>query len=206
MSGLKRKQQELSEELKKISQEVKRLTRQRRAGGIAKIGPAMRNTARTLMVLRQGEPTAAVAFLKSKSKGDDNDTTNWEEEESALRAWWTSADDDTKNLHSKIGENNGQLHTAIKRARIFIVDEDLETWVAEQHVCKAISPVTAITLDEAKTVKHRVGIDATKTHKAALQWLKRWRGRRGLRLRKFSARDPMEKEELHGKANTQTVV
>ena len=203
MSDLKRKKQELDKEVRRISKELKRLGRQRRSGGKLQICTGQRNAAQALMVMRDGEPTAAMAFLKSKCKCVNPDATGWVELETDLRAWWISADDDTKKKHTQIHDTNRELHSAIEQARRFIVDEELEIWVADQNVSKGINPVPAITLREASLVKRRIGVDETKTHRGARQWMQRWRRRRGLRLRKFAASEPMEKKDLHGKASAQ---
>ena len=95
------------------------------------------------------------------------------------------------------------LHSAIEQARRFIVDEELDCWVADQNVSKGINPVPGITLREASMVKRRIGVDDPKTHRGARQWMQRWRRRRGLRLRKFAPSEPMEKKDMHGKASAQ---
>ena len=153
------------------------------------------------MVMREGEPTAAMAFLKSKRAGEPTAATGWVEVESDLRAWWIGADEDTKRKQSQIHDTNKELHSAIEQAQIFIVDEELEAWVADQNVSKGINPVPAITLREAAIVKRRNGVVAPRTHRGARQWMQRWRRRRGLRLRKFPAIEPLDKKDLHGKAS-----
>ena len=203
MSDLKRKKQELDQEVRRISKELKQLGRQRRSGGKLQVSAVQRNTALALMVMHEGEPTAGMAFLKSKRKGADPDATGWVKVESDLRAWWISADEDTKNAHTQIHETNRQLHGAIKQAQRFIVDEELESWVADQNVSKGINPVPANTLRESVRVKRRIGVDVPRTHRGARQWMQRWRRRRGVRLRKFPAIEPLDKKDLHGKARTQ---
>ena len=162
MSDLKRKRQELDQEVRRISKELKQLGRQRRSGGKLQVSAGQRNTALALMVMREGEPTAAMAFLKSKRKGADPDATGWVEVESDLCAWWIGADEDTKNAHTHIHETSRQMHGAIKQSHRFIVDEDLESWVADQNVSKGINPVPALTLRQAGLVKRRLGVDAPK--------------------------------------------
>ena len=96
-----------------------------------------------------------------------------------------------------------ELHNAIEQARRFIVDDELESWVADQNVTKGINHVPTITLRAAGIVKRRIGVDGPKTHRGARQWMQRWRRRRGLRLRKFPAIEPLENKDLHGKASAQ---
>ena len=135
------------------------------------------------MAMREGEPTAAMAFLKSKRKCVTPDATGWVKMEEDLCASWMSADEDTKKKLTVIDVTNREAHSAIEQARRFIVDEELESWVADQNVHKGINPVPAITLREADLVKRRIGVDGPKTHRGAKQWMQRWRRRRGLRLR-----------------------
>ena len=156
------------------------------------------------MAMRNGEPTAALAFLKSKHKGEPTAAAAWVKVEADLQAWWVSADEATKNAHTQLDETNRRLHTAIQQAQRFIVDEELESWVAEQNVGKGINPVPGVTLQEAGRLKRRFGVDVAKTRKSDRQWMQRWRRRRGLRLRKFPAIEPVEKNDLHCKACAET--
>ena len=87
MSDLTRKKQELDKEVHRISKELKRLGCQRRSGGKVHVCTGQRNTAQALMVMREGEPTAAMAFLKSKCKSGNRDATGWMKLETDLRAW-----------------------------------------------------------------------------------------------------------------------
>ena len=155
------------------------------------------------MGIRKGEPTAAMAFLKSECKGGDSDAAAWVEVESSLCAWWASADEGTKEAHTQIAATNKHLHGAIKRAQRFIVDEQLESWVAEQNVSKGINPVPALTMRQAAVVKRRTGVAIPRTRKGARKWMQRWRLRRGIRLRKFPAIEPLDEKDLHGKASAQ---
>ena len=201
MSDLARRKQELEEKVRRISQELKRLRKQgRRAGGL-EVTANQRSTARVLMAMRDGEPTAAMAFLKSKHKGEPTAATAWVEVEADLQAWWVSADEATKNAHTLLDETNRRLHTAIQQAQRFIVDEELESWVADQNVGKGINPVPGVTLQEAGRLKRRLGVDVARTHRGARQWMQRWRRRRGLRLRKFPPIEPLEKNDMQGKAS-----
>ena len=137
-------------------------------------------------------------------KGADPIATHWAEMESELREWWISADENTKTKHRNISDANQNMHNAIKAAQRFIVDDDLESWVAHQNVSKGINPAPALTLQEARVVKERMGVQAPPTHRGARQWLQRWRRRRELRLRKFPVLEPLDERDMHGKASSQT--
>ena len=204
MNELRKKRRELEQELQRISNQMRKVRRQHPTGGNVQISAAQRSTARALMVMRDGEPTAAMTFLKSKRKAADPNAARWAEMESELREWWISVDEHTKNKHTNISDRNQDMHNAIKQAQRFIVDDDLESWVAHQNVSKGINPVPALTLQEARVVKQRIGVQAPRTHRGARQWLQRWRRRRELRLRKFPVLEPLDESDMHGKARSQT--
>ena len=145
MSDLARRKQELDAEVRRISQEVKRLRKQGHRPGRVQVTAGQRSIARVLMAMRDGEPTAALAFLKSKHKGEPTAAAAWVKVEADLQAWWVSADEATKNAHTQLDETNRQLHTAIQQAQRLIVDEELESWVADQNVGKGINPVPTVT-------------------------------------------------------------
>ena len=190
MSDLTRRKQELDEEVRRISHELKRLRKQGRRAGKPEVTAGQRSTARVLIAMRDGEPTAAMAFLTSKHKGEPTAAAAWADVEADLQAWWVSADEATKNAHTLLDETNRRLHTAIQQAQRFIVDEELESWVADQNVRKGINPVPGVTLEEAGKLKRRFGVEEMKTRRDARQWMQRWRRRRGLRLRKISPSNP----------------
>ena len=205
MNELRKKRRELEQELQRISNQMRKVRRQH-PGGNVQVTAAQRSTARALMVMRDGEPTAAMTFLKSKRKAADPNAARWVAMESELREWWISVDEDTKNKHTNISDRNQDMHHAIQQAQRFVVDDDLESWVAHQNVSKGINPVPALTLQEARVVKQRIGVQAPRTHRGARQWLQRWRRRRELRLRKFPVLEPLDESDMRGKARSQTNV
>ena len=127
MSDLAHRRQELNENVRRIAQNLQRLRRQGRRAGRLKVTAGQRSTARVLMAMRDGEPTAAMVFLKSKHKGEPTAAAAWMDVEAELHAWWVSADDAMKNAHTHLDATNGRLHTAIQKARRFVVDEELES-------------------------------------------------------------------------------
>ena len=203
MSELAQKRQELDEDVRRIAQKLQRLRRQGRRHKGIKVTAGQRSTARVLMAMRNGEPTAAMVFLHSKHKGEPTAAAAWVDVEAELHAWWVSADEATKNAHTHLDDTNGRLHMAIQQARRFVVDEELESWVADQNVGKGINPVPGITLQEAGRLKRRFGVEETKTRRDARQWMQRWRRRRGLRLRKFPTIEPLTTDDMHGKASAE---
>ena len=127
MSDLKRKKQALEQELQRIAQEMRKVKRKHATCGHLQITAGQRTTARALMVMRDGEPTAAMTFLRSKHKGPVPIATHWADMESELREWWISADEDTKTKHRNISDATQNMRNAIKAAQRFIVDDDLES-------------------------------------------------------------------------------
>ena len=87
MSDLKRKKQALEQELQRIAQEMRKVKRKHATCGHLQITAGQRTTARALMVMRDGEPTAAMTFLRAKHKGPVPIATHWADMESELREW-----------------------------------------------------------------------------------------------------------------------
>ena len=202
MVGLKRKKEDLDQEMSRLSKEMRQLRRRVTSGRRVQLSELQRNTARSLMVMRLGEPTAAMGFLRARRKGADFDAAVWAGVERDLRDWWRGANDDTKDSHQRKGDTNQKMHGAIKQAQRFLVDADLAKWVEDQNISKGINPVPALVLQEANQVKTRVGVEVSRLHRSSRQWLRRWRGRCGLKLRKFPAIEPLDEAQMHGKATT----
>ena len=114
-----------------------------------------------------------MALQKSQRKAAEPTAAMWADEGSELRSWWIGADGYTKKMHSQIAETNEKSHGAIQRAQRFIGDAELESWVAQQNVCKGINPLPADTFREAKLEKRRSGVDVPKTHRGAMTWIQR---------------------------------
>ena len=98
MSDLAQRRQELDEDVRRIAQKLQRLRRQGRRHKGIKVTAGQRSTARVLMAMRNGEPTAAMVFLHSKHKGEPTAAAAWVDVEAELHAWWVSADEATGGL------------------------------------------------------------------------------------------------------------
>ena len=85
-------------------------------------------------------------------------------------------------------------------ARRFAVDSKLEIWVEDQNINKGINPASANVIREARDARHAAGLAVPTSQR---QWLRRWRARRGLRLRAFAPLEPLERAEMHEKAADQ---
>ena len=103
MIGLKRKKEELDQEMSRLSKEMRQLRRCLTYDRRVQVSEMQRNTGRALMVLRQGEPTAAMGFLRAKRKDAEFDAAVWAGVERDLRDWWRGANDDTKDSHQGQG-------------------------------------------------------------------------------------------------------
>ena len=202
MNELKRKKQDLDKEVSRMSKELRKLRRRVCTDGKFQLREPQRTTARALMVMREGEPTAAMDFFRSKRKGATLDAAQCAEVETDLKEWWTHAGNSEKDSHRIMDDTNQKMHSAIKQAQRFLVDVDLEAWVEDQNVSKGINPVPAIVLQEANIIKQRIGVDVPGKHLSARQWMQRWRGRCGMKLRKFPAIEPLDEELMRGKAST----
>ena len=66
MGDMERRKWELEAETGHVARQMKKLKRQPASGGQVKISKAQQTAARALMVMRNGEPTAAMEFLRSK--------------------------------------------------------------------------------------------------------------------------------------------
>ena len=137
MGDLERKKHALVHNLQQISIGMKNLRRQLPTGGQWQISAAQRMAARALIVMRDGELTTAMAFLRSQRKAADPDAACRAEMESDLREWWMHADEDRTNKHTNIGDTNQSMHNAIKEAKRFIVEEELESWLVHQNAERA---------------------------------------------------------------------
>ena len=139
MGDLERKKHALVHDLQQISKGVKNLRRQLPTGGQWQISAAQRMPARALIVMRDGEPTTAMAFLRSQRKAADPDAACRAEMESDLREWWMHAEEDRKSKHSSVGDANQSKHDAIQQAKRFIVEEELKSWAAHQNAFGGIN-------------------------------------------------------------------
>ena len=124
--------------------------------------------------LNNGEPTAAVEYVARSNK-----TTCWDgvkkgKLEADLRDWWKAADVETRQRHMVVDESNANMHKACVQAKRFIVDGTLEEWVDSQNVQKGINPVPAIVLQEAVSVKRRIGVEHPGNRQSSRRWLQRW--------------------------------
>ena len=138
-----------------------------------------RTTARILLAMHYGEPTAAMDYIRSKRKGKDLDHTMATQAEAELREWWRGADDATKHAHRIREGASIKMKNAFKQAQRFNVDAGLEAWVEDQNVQKGINPVPSLLLQQASMLKASLGVKVAGTRRGERRWMQRWRARRG---------------------------
>ena len=200
MQELKERHAQHNAEVNRLRKEMQRLKRRAREEcGPIKLRAAQRSIARVLVCLNNGEPTAAVEYVARSNK-----TTCWDgvkkgKLEADLRDWWKAADVETRQRHVVVDESNANMHKAFVQAKRFIVDGTLEEWVDSQNVQKGINPVPAIVLQEAVSVKRRIGVEHPANRQSSRRWLQRWRRRRGIQLRRGNVREHLTRDQMHRK-------
>ena len=190
MNELKRAQRELDANLRRVNGELRNAKRRASALTKFRLRGQQRTTARILVAMNEGEPTAAMAYIQSKRKGKDFDHTMAAQAEAELREWWRGADDATKQSHRVQEEGaSNNVQNCFNQAQRFNVDAGLEAWVADQNIQKGINPAPSLTLRQASMLKASLGVNAAPTRRGERRWMQRWRARRGLQLRKFPAQE-----------------
>ena len=199
MNELKRTLRDMDANIRRVNQELRNA--KRRASELRKfrLREPQRTTARILMAMHHGEPTAAMDYIRSKRKGKDFDHTMATQAEAELREWWRGADDATKHAHRIKEGASIKMQNAFKQAQRFNVDAGLEAWVEDQNVQKGINPAPSLLLRQASMLKASLGVNAAGTRKGERRWMQRWRARRGLQLRKFPAQERLPVELMQRK-------
>ena len=207
MDKLKRKKARLDAKLQDIAQALRGA--KRRAAAASALtnrgfqGPVW-NAARALMAMHEGEPTAALEYIRRKVSSNSEDSRGRGDAEGALRDWWSALDATSKHTWTSSAAETPKIQRAVQEARRFCVDSKLEAWVEDQNIHKGINPLYGNVFKEAKSARQAAGIAMPTSKKCQQQWLRRWRRRRGLRLRTFSPLEPLPPETLHGKAARQS--
>ena len=200
MEALKRRHGDLDAEVRRVSKDLQRLRRRTREhAGSRRIREPQRSIARALVCMSSGDTASALEYVSGSSKTKWFDASTKEHLEAELRDWWRDTDLETRQTYLVMGETNAVMHNAIVQARRFAVDCTLEAWVDTQNVQKGIHPAPGIVMQEANAVKTRIGVEPTANRTSLRRWLQRWRGRRGVQLRRGHVRERLLVEEMHGK-------
>ena len=199
MNELKRTLRDMDANLRRVDRELRNAKRRASELGKFRLREPQRTTARILVAMHHGEPTAAMDYIQSKRKGKDLDHTMAAQAEAELREWWRGADDATKQSHRVKEGASIKMQNAFKQAQRFNVDAGLEAWVEDQNVQKGINPAPSLLLRQASMLKASLGVNAAGTRRGERRWMQRWRARRGLQLRKFPAQERLPVELMQRK-------
>ena len=189
MNALKRTLRDMEANVRRVNRELRNAKRRASELGKFRVREPQRTTARILLAMHHGEPTAAMDYIRSKRKGKDLDDTMATQAEAELREWWRGADDATKHAHRIREGASKKMQNAFKEAQRFNVDAGLEAWVEDQNVQKGINPAPSLLLRQASMLKASLGVKAAGTRRGERRWMQRWRARRGVRLRHFPAQE-----------------
>ena len=116
--------------------------------------------------------------------------------EEKLRSWWRETSAATKRLHINVEGAAAKKKWAVAKARRFVAEGNLDIWVERQNMKKGITPMSSLVLEKGRHELRIAGIAAARTRKGGLQWLRRWRRRCGVRLKKLAALDRPAEEEI----------
>ena len=173
---------QLRQREKQVQKSLRKAEKVKRKSHMVRSTPGQRHSARVLMVLHAGEPTAALRFLTQCSK--PSKTLDMQKEADSLQKWWWSCSVPERDRLVQEESLPPQGKTALSRARKFLVESDLERWVDRQNVERGITPHSAVVLEEAHTLSlgRRVPVQRRRKKKHAYQWLRRWRMKWAVRL------------------------
>ena len=203
MNELKRAQREVDENLRRVKQDLRNAKRRASALRKFRLREPQRTTARILVAMHEGEPTAAMNFIQSKHKRKHFDHTMAAQAEAELREWWRGADAATRQSHRVQEEEASiKMKKAFIQAQRFNVDAGLEAWVEDQNIEKGINPAPSLLLRQASRLKASLGVSDALSRRGKRRWMQRWRARRGSQLRKFPAQERlpvhvMQRKVLH---------
>ena len=177
MNELKRTLRDVDANLRRVNRELRSAKRRASELGKFRLREPQKTTARILVAMHHGEPTAAMDYIQSKRKGKDLDHTMAAQAEAELREWWRGADDATKQSHRVKEGTSIKMQNAFKQAQRFNVDAGLEAWVEDQNVQKGINPAPSLLLRQASMLKASLGVNAAGTRRGERRWMQRWRAR-----------------------------
>ena len=158
------------------------------------------NVARVLVVLRGGEPTAAMDYLRRGSRGKDRAAVVTDTVEAELRTWWRESSWGARRLLINVEGADRKKKWAIGKARRFLAECNLDMWAEWQNMSKGITPMSSLVLAKGNHELRIYGVACARTRKAGFQWLRRWRRRHGVRLKRLRPCDAPRGEELREKA------
>lgn len=178
---------------------AERLRLQRRCHGGAtprKLSEHQSDVALVLFVLSAASPDACLAYLR-RAVGDRNATVLKDIEERFLRM----------PLHevAKIDQTDATWKLkAENRAKTFLREWNLATWVRSQNADKGVAPAFRHVLSRKRSVeadpRRETASAVAATDKCCKQWVRRWMHRWHGARRKLSVQEATNVEELNRKA------
>ena len=96
--------------------------------------------ATVLMVLRGGEPTAAMDYLRGACRGEDRAAVVSPAVEEKLRSWWRESSCATKRLQFNVEGADAKKKWAVAKARRFLAECNLDILVERQNIRKRYHP------------------------------------------------------------------
>ena len=158
------------------------------------------NVARVLVVLRGGEPTAAMDYLRRGARCKDRAAVMTDAVEAKVRTWWRESSWGARRLLINVDGADPKKKWAVAKTRRFLAECNLDIWVEDQNMRKGITPMSSLVLEKGKHALRIHGASCARTRKAGFQWLRRWRRRHGVRLKRLRPLDTPTGEELTAKA------
>ena len=152
------------------------------------------NVATALTVMRGGEPTAALDYLRGTCQGEERAPLVIATLEEKLRTWWRAASWRSRRLLIDVEGADAKKKWVVAKARRFLAECYLERWLEDQNIRIGITPMSSLVLEKGKHELRIHGIASAKTRKAGFQWLRRWRRRCGVRLRELPVWTPTDEE------------
>ena len=184
---------EIQADLARVRREL-RNTRQRQARQL-QLPAAMWRVATVIFALTHPNVEPAATFLEQRWQ-------HWDAEQDRmkmrLRGWHaqlllTGTAETVLQPTSKTGQ------TAMAKAKRFLQELELHTWVNDANTTQGIAPMSSIVLDRAvrdtSTANSAPLLRVTAPHKSKLQWLRRWRRRWQVGLGALQARDTLPPAE-----------
>ena len=117
-----------------------------------------------------------------------------------LRTWWRESSWGARRLHINVEGADPKKKWAVARARRFLAECNLDIWLERQNLRKGITPMSSLVLEKGNHGLRIYGVARARTRKAGFQWLRRWRHRHGVRLKRLRPLDTPTDEELAQKA------
>ena len=129
MDKLKRKQARLGAKLQDDAQAFRVAKRRAAAASASRkrgLHESVQNAARVIMAMHEGEPTAALEYIRRKGSSSSEASRCQGDGERAPRDWWSAMDETSKRAWMSSAAEDPKIRGAVMEARRFSVDSKLE--------------------------------------------------------------------------------